>query len=74
MTAIPTNSILLNRLDEEESVFFEDDETDADNEADARRRQEDEDAKIPLLNADTDQVRAFIICQLHRSVLCPKKI
>lgn len=56
LTAIPTNSIMLNRLDEEESVFFEDDETEA--AADERRRQEDEDAKIPLLNADADQVRA----------------
>lgn len=56
LTAIPINSVMLNRLDEEECVFFEDDETDADTEADAQRRQEDEDAKIPLLNADGDQV------------------
>lgn len=49
---------MLNRLDEEESIFFEDDETDADIDADAQRRQEDEDAKIPLLNTDGDQVRS----------------
>lgn len=58
LTAIPTNSVMLNRLDEEESIFFEDDETDADIDADAQRRQEDEDAKIPLLNTDGDQVRS----------------
>lgn len=55
LTAIPTNSLLLNRLDEEE-VLIEDDDTDLDTDADSRHRreQEDEDAKIPLLNAEPE--------------------
>lgn len=54
LTAIPTNSLTLNRLDEEESNLIEDeDDTDVDTDADSRRRreQEDEDAKIPLLTS-----------------------
>lgn len=56
LTAIPTNSLLLNRLDEEESVLIEDDDTDLDTDADSRHRreQEDEDAKIPLLNTEPE--------------------
>lgn len=63
LTAIPTNSLVLNRLDEEESVLIEDeDDTDIDIDADARirREQEDEDAKIPLLTSP--EVNFLISC------------
>lgn len=51
LTAIPANA-LLNRLQEEESAFIGEYETDVDTDADAhQRQQEDEDAKIPLLTS-----------------------